>query len=359
MLLKQNPYTKGVLARRTLLMGGRGEFLYLTDLSPRDAKWEDVKPQSQIVANAYAGTVYDKYYERMQDCSGWLRFALVPNDAGESIHKLQQAHLCHVRHCPVCQWRRSLMWRSRMFRALRRVLSDYPNKRFIYLTLTVKDPKMENLGETLTWMNDSWQRLVERKQFPALGWLRTTEVTRDVNGDPHPHFHALLMVNANYFGKGYVSHERWVELWRESLRVDYDPRVDIRVVKPRKPSSTDTSESQETESGLIVRPMDEGLVTAVRYTLKYSTKPDDFLSTDTSVSQNLERYKDWLLGLCSQLHKRRMVALGGIFKKYVSESDPGNLIVDSESSDTSETESADPRVTYVWRDEETRYLMKV
>ncbi|WP_170869787.1 protein rep, partial [Shigella sonnei] len=24
--------------------------------------------------------------------------------------RLREAHFCRVRHCPVCQWRRSLMW---------------------------------------------------------------------------------------------------------------------------------------------------------------------------------------------------------------------------------------------------------
>ncbi len=66
--------------------------IYLTDLSARDAKWKELKPQSQAMATDYAGTVYDKYYTRMSGCSGFLRFNLVPNEEGESVHKLQSAH---------------------------------------------------------------------------------------------------------------------------------------------------------------------------------------------------------------------------------------------------------------------------
>ncbi|MBE3060770.1 protein rep, partial [Klebsiella pneumoniae] len=36
-------------------------------------------------------------------------------------------------------------------------------------------------------------------------------------------------------GKSYVRHERWVELWRGCRRVSYDPNVEARAVKPRKP----------------------------------------------------------------------------------------------------------------------------
>ncbi|MBE3060864.1 protein rep, partial [Klebsiella pneumoniae] len=35
----------------------------------------------------------------------------------------------------------------------------------------------------------------------------------------------------------YVRHERWVELWRECLRVSYHPNVDVRAVKLRQPTA--------------------------------------------------------------------------------------------------------------------------
>ncbi|MDI5829445.1 protein rep, partial [Salmonella enterica subsp. enterica serovar Kentucky] len=38
----------------------------------------------------------------------------------------------------------------------------------------------------------------------------------------------------------YVKQYRWVELWRDCLRVDYDPNVDVRAVKPRKPKDGQT-----------------------------------------------------------------------------------------------------------------------
>ncbi len=298
------------------------------------------------MASDYAETGYDKYYNRMTDCSGYLQFALAANSTGELAHKLQSARFCRVRACPICQWRRSLMWRSRTIRAMTRILADYPGKRFIYLTLTWKNCELEQLSDSIAHANEAWQRLLKRPQFKAVGWLRNLEITRSPIGEAHPHFHALLMVNPGYFAHDYLNQKDWIALWRSCLRVEYDPSVRVNVVKPRKKSSTDTSES----ASLI----DEGLLKAIRYTLKYSTKPDDILNTDTSECQDRQV---WLEGLTTQLHKKRSIATGGIFKKYLSESNPDNLIVDEENIDTSEPEDKEIKINYVWRDEASNYLL--
>jgi plasmid rolling circle replication initiator protein Rep len=320
--------------------------IYLTDLSPRDAKWKELKPQSLAMANDYAGTVYDKYYTRMSDCSGFLRFNLVPNEEGEAVHKLQSAHFCRVRSCPICQWRRSLMWRSRTIRAMNRILTDYPGKRFIYLTLTWRNCELENLSDSIAQANAAWQRLLKRPQFKAVGWLRNLEITRSPIGEAHPHFHALLMVNPGYFRWDYLNQKDWIALWRSCLHVDYDPSVRVNVVKPRAKITTDTSDT----TSLI----DEALLKAIRYTLKYTTKPEDFVTTGTSESQDMQA---WLIGLTEQMHNKRAIATGGIFKKYIAEADPSNLIADEDKADTSEPDEQEPKISYSWRDEALDYLL--
>lgn len=321
--------------------------IYLTDLSPRDVKWKDLKPHNLVMAKDYAGTVYDKYYHRMNDCSGFLRFRLVPNEEGESVHKLQSARFCRVRACPVCQWRRSLKWRSRTIRAMSRILTEYPGKRFIYLTLTWKNCLLDELSDSITQANEAWQRLLKRPQFKAIGWLRNLEVTRSSIGEAHPHFHALMMVNPGYFAHDYLNQKDWTALWWSCLRTEYEPKVWVNVVKPRnKKQDTCTSESTPR--------IDEGLLKAIRYTLKYSTKPDDILNTCASECQDRQA---WLVGLTEQLHNKRAIATGGIFKKYLAETEMSNLLVDEESSCTSESDIKDPEVDYAWRDECLDYLL--
>ena len=124
---------------------------------------------------------FSKYADRINGCSGILKFGVNP-DQGKLV--LKQAYFCRVRHCPVCQWRRSLLWRAVMFQQLPKIQELYPTHRWVFLTLTVKNPPVTELRDTLKHMNDSWQRLIQTKRFKSgvAGFLRTTEVTRGNDG---------------------------------------------------------------------------------------------------------------------------------------------------------------------------------
>ena len=123
-----------------------------------------------------------------------------------------------------------------MFQQLPSIQERFPTHRWVFLTLTVKNPPVTELRDTLKHMNDSWQRLIQTKRFKSgvAGFLRTTEVTRGNDGDmmAHPHFHALLLVKPSYFkGQGYIKQADWVEMWAKALRADYLPSVNVKAVK--------------------------------------------------------------------------------------------------------------------------------
>ena len=210
------------------------------------------------------------------------------------------------------------MWQARFYQSLPRIVADYPDARWMFLTLTVRNCAIGELGETLNRMNAGFQRLKDRKEFsPVQGWIRTTEVTRGSDGSAHPHFHTLMMVPPSMLsGRDYIKHERWVDLWRGCLRVDYDPNVDVRAVKPRKPKD---GESLACATAELVRG-------AVAETLKYSTKPADMVADP-----------EWFLELTRQTHKRRFVATGGALKdvlKLDQETDADMVIGDDISRAT-------------------------
>lgn len=211
----------------------------LADYSSRDKPWDVHRAQADDVQAIYATVEeFERYAGRIAKCSGVLRFAqAVDPETGEIGLRLREAHFCRVRHCPVCQWRRSLMWLARFYAALPEVQAQYPKARWLFLTLTVRNCPISDLRETLRGMNAAWQRLIQRKEFRHVyGWLRTTEVTRGRDGSAHPHFHCLMLVPASMVaGKLYVKHERWVELWQQAARLDYAPVVDIRTVKDKAP----------------------------------------------------------------------------------------------------------------------------
>lgn len=204
----------------------------LGDISERDKVWDKHRVNSDRVSDHYNGSRYNRYAERINDCSNLLDFKLTP-DSDEGLLKLKLfgAKFCRVRHCPVCQWRRSLAWKAKAYQALPKVVSNYPNHRWLFLTLTVKNCFIDELKDTLIWMNKSFVRLTQLKVWPANGWIKSTEVTRGRDGNAHPHFHCLIMVPPSYFsGQDYLSQDRWVHLWQQCTRLDYKPICHIKAI---------------------------------------------------------------------------------------------------------------------------------
>jgi plasmid rolling circle replication initiator protein Rep len=297
---------------------------YLSDISPQDKPWDVHRSNAQAVSLLYAESNYQRYADRIKQCSEILGFAFEAQDSGELKIRLRQARFCRVRHCPVCQWRRAMMWRARFFQAVPKIMNDYPLERWIFLTLTVKNCPVDELKVTLGQMNKAWERLSKRKQFPALGFIKSMEVTRSVDGEAHPHFHCLMLVSRSYFsGAKYISQELWTELWQKSLRVDYTPIVNVKSVKP--------------QFGKIYT-----ISHALLETLKYTVKESDLMHDAT-----------WLQQLTKQLHKTRAVSVGGIFKQYISEEEPEDLIHLDDEGNVEPDSAVD--IWFGWREMVQRY----
>lgn len=296
----------------------------LGELSNRDKPWDKHRKNADKAANHYRGDhQFGKYATRMDYCSQLLDFRLVPDDKELKL-KLNSARFCRVRHCPVCQWRRSLRWKAKAFKILPMVVAAYPKYRWLFLTLTIKNCAIKELRDTLQWMNKSWQRMVQRKKFPAIGWVRSTEVTRGKDGSAHPHFHCLLLVKPIYFsGKGYMKQKDWVEMWRSCLRIDYNPILDIRPVRRGH------------------QPME--LVPEI---LKYCVKESDLVGD-----------KEWFIELTKQMHKLRTVATGGVLKEYLNqlEQEPEDLI--GKDEENIEEEISEGNLYFSWRYKEKKYRL--
>lgn len=305
---------------------------FLSDYSPRDASWDTQRTFTDSVGGIYqTAAEFERYALRMASCSGLLRFGWSTlMETGETRLRLRSAQFCRVRHCPVCQWRRTLMWQARFYQALPKIVADYPSSRWLFLTLTVRNCAIDDLGETLTAMNSAFQRLKDRKEFaPVQGWIRATEVTRGKDGSAHPHFHCLLMVPPSWFTRDYVKQARWVELWRDCLRVNYEPNIDIRAVK--------------TKTGEVVANVAEQLQSAVAETLKYSVKPEDMANDP-----------EWFLELTRQLHKRRFISTGGELKNVLQldrETNEDLVIADDVGDGTDDGK----RTAFVWDSGKRRY----
>jgi len=289
--------------------------LYLTSVSPKDQPWEKHRNSASRVRHLYLGSAYDCYAERIAGCSGLLEFAFIADGEDGNLRlKLTGSHFCRVRHCPVCAWRKSLRWRARFFEALPKIKEVYPKARFIFLTLTAKNCPVNELRATISHMNKSWKRLIERKCFPAIGFLKSIEITRSLSGEAHPHFHCVLMVNPGYFSNNYLSKDKWIDLWAQSLRVDYSPSIDIQSIKSQN---------------------EVDLMKSLCEVLKYSLKPED-----------LTENREWLLGITEQLHGLKTVGVGGVFRDFIRQEEPEDLIGESDDAEG----GTDGLIWFGWRE---------
>lgn len=63
----------------------------LTDLSPKDKPWDIHRLAAALISNSYLQSGFERYSERIKQCSTLLEFALVANDK-ELFYKLKMAH---------------------------------------------------------------------------------------------------------------------------------------------------------------------------------------------------------------------------------------------------------------------------
>lgn len=271
----------------------------LSELSDRDAKFDKHKLVADTVSEFYRDSAYEKYAERISKCARNLQFYV--NDDGDL--KLKEALFCHVRTCPMCQWRRSYVWQAKAHQVFPLIQEQYPRHRWLFLTLTTRNPEITNLRQSIENTQQAFKRLILLKRWPAVGWVRSLEVSRGKDGSAHPHYHILMLVDENYFHtnrNNYIKQSEWVQLWKDCNQLDYFPSVNV----------------QAKDSSYKVVPE----------LFKYITKESDFVAD-----------RDWLLEYTKQMHKVRCIGSGGVLKnqlKFLTQ-EPDDLIgrTDSPLSD--------------------------
>lgn len=274
----------------------------------KERPWREHKAANEYLAIAY-DEVNVRKAERLRACATTLTFSVT--EKGKK--QLKSANFCRVRLCPMCAWRRALKVYSNVVKVLDGMDGSHV---FIFLTLTAKNCSGEELSGELDRLMAAWNRFALRKSFKQAvkGWYRGLEVTHNVDllsssyDTFHPHFHCLLAVNKSYFKKqDYLSQESWVELWQQSLKVNYKPVVDVRKVKG-------------------------SLGKAVAEVAKYAVKSSDFIIPD-----DWDLTVDTVRMLDAALHNRRLIAFGGVMKEIhkqlnLEDEETGDLIhVDGES----------------------------
>ena len=278
--------------------------------------------------------------DRMYRCSDYLVFGDVVNpETGEITRKLQAAEFCRDRMCAMCQWRKSLVLFAQVSDIMDKIDSDHPREFVpIFLTLTMKNVAIDELGQGMADIIKAWSKLMykryNRKPYRvARGWFRALEVTYNAETQEwHPHIHAVLLVDADYFEnpEKYIEHEAWIAEWRWALGVDYDPNVDVRTIKGERAK-------------------------AVAEVSKYAVKPGEWLD-ETDYDGTDER----VYILATELKGRRLTAFGGLMlqvRKELNQEDVENAdLVHTDDDATLRGELVVALDRYEWQVGITNYV---
>lgn len=231
----------------------------------------------------------------------------------------------------MCSWRRSLKIFGQVSKVMDHVEQNY-NYRYIFLTLTVENPTSDKLKDTIDLMMASFNKMNQRKAFKQAvkGYFRSLEVTYNKeNNTYHPHFHIILAVNESYFKdtRIYLTQEKWTDLWKSSLNVDYTPIVDVRRFKKNKGKE-------------------------VAEVAKYTVKSEDFLIKNEDGKIDEKRTDNVIKTLDLALHRKRLVSFGFLFKDIhkklqLDDAEDGNLI-DTDNDEDLRKELTSCLLIYQW-----------
>lgn len=365
------------------VISGTGEILIDKKENGKERPWNRYKRLSEILFRVFqkaikidSTCISHSAYMALEVCSSWLLFRRYIES---QVMKLDKANFCRHRLCPVCNWRKSLKLFTQMKQVSEALIQEFPTARYLFLTLTVKNVTGDELSKTINAMNDGFKRLVNKGLTNAsakilkanlLGYAKAMEIKYDSNrliseqmfrdrkkyytvrglkvGDLnpnfnqyHPHFHVLLMVKGDFFkGKNYIKQSEWTSIWRDCMKLDYDPQVDIRAIKPNKKRLIEGSELTVEEAN------SKAMTSALSETLKYPVKPDSLnLDEFEKMDEEDQSYiVNAVICLSHALKRRRLVTFGGEILKarkklQLDDIEDGDLIgVDGEPNPESDFE---------------------
>ena len=217
-----------------------GGAVHTTHCGPLDKFTRHRAYNSQISRHLQADENLMDLSKRIGNCAPVLGLEIAEVNDSHLETRLRSHRACNARLCPWCEWRRTKAWRARLINGLEALEQEQPKLTPVFLTLTVRNPLLTDLRETIAEMNLAWRRMTNSRWFPTPYWFRRTEIT--IGSQPnepdkaHPHFHVLLMVPPSYWGKKYIKQSEWQKQWMMALRADYIPVIDIRRAKS-KPKS--------------------------------------------------------------------------------------------------------------------------
>lgn len=256
---------------------------------------QDKKNRGMALAASYTRLGNGRMAALILSCGTFLE--VTTTEGGENL--VTAANFCKARLCPACNRRRSLRIFCNTSRILDYIDEHGPKVQWLFLTLTVRNCRLDELGQSIDRMMEAFKRMTNNRAWKrrVLGSMRTLEVTVDWRADTaHPHLHLILAVPKEYGRRTndlYWTFEDWRDLWQTSARLEYLPNVRIEKVRGRRSGVAEVS--------------------------KYMAKDTDYIIDATAneiETEEAEAATDRVVSVLTQaMHKRRLVSYTGILKQ--------------------------------------------
>ena len=259
-----------------------------------EPKFTEKKLQTNDIIFKFYNTGFTKESEKIKQCGNYLEFIFKEHQiTKENKKKLANANFCKNRFCPVCSWRRTRNITGQLKEAFT-AIQEKEKIATLFLTLTVNNPDVKDLKDTIAKMNKAFKRMSETKRFKnaILGYFKSIEILGDKtpNGQAHPHFHILLVVKENYFKKSdYINQKEFLQMWRDATRNQNITQVDVRRIKSKNENFSDID-------------------SAIAETVKYAVKHSDLC----------KRTNEDFYYLYTQTKNLRFISAGGILKDHLN-----------------------------------------
>ena len=260
-------------------------------------KWSDKHLKALVMSDKLIKIGEINRGIRMKQCGNFVEMEVCPKCGRKHI---KRATLCRDRFCPICGWRLSMKRYVKMLKIINGLMKQNKDCEWQFVTLTVKNCKIEELKDTMQEMSRTWNSIASSKPFKRniLGTARSVEITYNQRTKEfHPHYHILTIWKPDFTPSNLI-----VDKWMSSIRLTVSEKAQCTE------SIKNLHYTEEKDS-------EEDIKNAILEVYKYSIKDNELLEMPLKTLKILN----------FQLKGKRMTSLTGIIKQYAKTIGADNL----------------------------------
>lgn len=161
------------------------------------SNFQELKKKTSVIWTKQGLNI--KLSNKLDKCSSYITTDIYKHNTNINDYKLKKENgfLCKSKFCYVCE---SIKNQKYQYGLEKNLIECVKNKNYIeFLTLTVKNIELDNLGKEIDKLAKAWDKLLKvlKKTWNLSGYFKSLEITysKDKNGVIwcHPHFHILLV----------------------------------------------------------------------------------------------------------------------------------------------------------------------